>query len=191
MSTEPGPTIDQIAEAYGQVTLSFAEYKMLLAQYDKGFQAGIEFERERHHQVFHLGEVNLDLMCPACEGTGAYASRGNAYICRRCGGTGAARPAQSDGVRAMPRKQPPVLMYGHLTGSVFIVTRYKEDDDGPYEALEKYDVTDQFQELLAEIRGRMSIPDELPGPNSSTPTWRSPPPSVSGRDAVVAARRRR
>lgn len=53
---------------------------------------------------------------------------------------------------AMPRKQPPVLMYGHLTGSVFIVTRYKENDDGPYEALEKYDVTDQFQELLAEIR---------------------------------------
>jgi hypothetical protein len=52
----------------------------------------------------------------------------------------------------MPRKQPPILMRGRLTGSVFIVTRYKEDAAGPYEALEKYDVTDQFDALLEEIR---------------------------------------
>lgn len=53
----------------------------------------------------------------------------------------------------MPRKQPPVLMYGRLTGSVFIVTRYREDAAGPYEALEKYDVTEQFHALAEEICG--------------------------------------
>lgn len=52
----------------------------------------------------------------------------------------------------MSRKQPPILMRGRLTGSVFIVTRYKEDAAGPYEALEKYDVTDQFDALLEEIK---------------------------------------
>lgn len=52
----------------------------------------------------------------------------------------------------MPRKQPPVLMRSGLTGSVWIVTRYREDAAGPYEALEKYDVTDQFDAILEEVR---------------------------------------
>lgn len=47
-------------------------------------------------------------------------------------------------------KQPPMLVEGGLSNRVYVVTRYKTHDDGLIEALEKYDVTDEFDALAAE-----------------------------------------
>ena len=47
-------------------------------------------------------------------------------------------------------KQTPMLMESVLTNRVFIVTRYKELPNGCFEALEKYDVTEEFNALARE-----------------------------------------
>lgn len=49
-------------------------------------------------------------------------------------------------------KQKPLLMRGGLSGAVFVVTRYKRHDDGLVEALEKFDVTDQFEALCEQAK---------------------------------------
>jgi hypothetical protein len=49
------------------------------------------------------------------------------------------------------RKQPPILNVGPLSGKVYIVTRYRvlDGEKGQYEAQEKYDVTEQFEQIAA------------------------------------------
>jgi hypothetical protein len=47
----------------------------------------------------------------------------------------------------MGRRNPPMLMFGGLTKTVYVVTRYRHLGDGRYEAQEKFDVTDQFVNL--------------------------------------------
>jgi hypothetical protein len=51
-----------------------------------------------------------------------------------------------------PAKQPPLLLRGGLSGRVYVVTRYKvlDPERGRIEAITKYDVTDQFNALVAE-----------------------------------------
>lgn len=44
-------------------------------------------------------------------------------------------------------KQQPRLMRGGLSGRVFVVTRYKDLGGGTIEALEKFDVTDDYNAL--------------------------------------------
>lgn len=44
----------------------------------------------------------------------------------------------------------PLLVRGPLSDRVFIVTRYKVHGGGRIEALTKYDVTDQFDALVAD-----------------------------------------
>ena len=44
-------------------------------------------------------------------------------------------------------KQIPMLMESVITDKVYIVTRYKDLHNGRFEALEKYDVTDDFYAL--------------------------------------------
>jgi hypothetical protein len=55
-------------------------------------------------------------------------------------------------------KQPPILNVGPLSGKVYIVTRYRvlDAEKGHYEALEKYDVTEEF-EAIAEARGSVQV----------------------------------
>lgn len=49
------------------------------------------------------------------------------------------------------RKKPPLLRQGGLSGRVFVITRYTDPDEkGNVEALEKFDVTDQFEALADE-----------------------------------------
>lgn len=52
----------------------------------------------------------------------------------------------------MPRKNPPMLSLGPLTNKVYIVTRYRviDAEKGHYEAQEKFDVTEQFEALVAQ-----------------------------------------
>ncbi|HWD42496.1 MAG TPA: hypothetical protein VHM23_02025 [Actinomycetota bacterium] len=47
--------------------------------------------------------------------------------------------------------QQPLLLRGGLTGRVYVVTRYKvlDAERGRIEAITKYDVTDQFNALVA------------------------------------------
>lgn len=51
----------------------------------------------------------------------------------------------------MPRKNPPILNVGPVSGRVYIVTRYRviDAERSQFEALEKFDVTDQFEALAA------------------------------------------
>lgn len=53
-------------------------------------------------------------------------------------------------------KQQPRLMRGGLSNRVFVVTRYKDLGDGMIEALEKYDVTDDF-DVLASRKAKWRI----------------------------------
>lgn len=48
-------------------------------------------------------------------------------------------------------KQTPRLMRGGLSGTIWCVTRYKDLGDNRFEALEKYDVTDNFHALTMEL----------------------------------------
>lgn len=48
------------------------------------------------------------------------------------------------------RQQTPRLMRGGLSGRVYVVTRYRDLGDGNYEALEKYDVTEEFEAMIVE-----------------------------------------
>lgn len=54
-------------------------------------------------------------------------------------------------------KQAPLLVRSGLTRTVYVLTRYKRHRDGTVEALEKHDVTDEFNKLVADI-------DRPPGP---------------------------
>lgn len=45
--------------------------------------------------------------------------------------------------------QPPLLLKSDLTGAVYVVTKYKRLDSGVVEAIEKHDVTAQFNDLAA------------------------------------------
>jgi hypothetical protein len=45
----------------------------------------------------------------------------------------------------------PLLMRSELTGTVYVVTSYKDLGEGRIEALKKYDVTDQFNALVAVL----------------------------------------
>jgi hypothetical protein len=55
------------------------------------------------------------------------------------------------------KKQTPILNVGPLSGKVYIVTRYRvlDAEKGHYEALEKFDVTEQF-DAIAATRGVQS-----------------------------------
>lgn len=52
-------------------------------------------------------------------------------------------------------KSPPesglMLVRGALTGSVYVVTKWRRNPDGTIEALTKHDVTEQYEALHAEI----------------------------------------
>jgi len=50
----------------------------------------------------------------------------------------------------MPSKQQPRLMRGGLSGRIYVVTRYRDLGDGLIEALEKYDVTEDFEAVTTE-----------------------------------------
>ena len=43
------------------------------------------------------------------------------------------------------KKQIPRLMQSPMTNSVYIVTKYEDMGDGNYRAIEKYDVTKEFE----------------------------------------------
>lgn len=45
-------------------------------------------------------------------------------------------------------KQVPMIYQGGFTGAWWCATRWKERPDGTFEALEKYDVTGQIEEIL-------------------------------------------
>lgn len=55
-------------------------------------------------------------------------------------------------------KQNPMLMRAVMSGRIYIVTRYKDGPaEGVFEAIEKCDITDQFNEL----RERMNDEDRI------------------------------
>jgi len=56
---------------------------------------------------------------------------------------------------------PPLLMEGSLTGAVYVVTHGKILDGGIVESSIKYDVTDQFDALVAKRHPKPSATDKL------------------------------
>lgn len=48
-------------------------------------------------------------------------------------------------------RQRPRLLEGGLSGAIYVVTRYKDLGEGRWEASEKFDVTDDFRALAAEV----------------------------------------
>jgi hypothetical protein len=48
-------------------------------------------------------------------------------------------------------KQVPMIYRGGLSGLWWCATRYRENPDGSFEALEKHDVTGQIEEILTEV----------------------------------------
>lgn len=48
----------------------------------------------------------------------------------------------------MAEKQVPMLYQGGFTGTWWCATRWRERPDGGFEALEKYDVSGQIDEIL-------------------------------------------
>jgi len=50
-------------------------------------------------------------------------------------------------------KQQPMLMESPLTKRVFVVTSYEDNGDGTFTARQKYDVTEQFDALVAKRGG--------------------------------------
>lgn len=48
-------------------------------------------------------------------------------------------------------KQVPMIYRGGLSGLWWCATRYRENPDGTFEALEKHDVTGQIEEILTEV----------------------------------------
>lgn len=51
----------------------------------------------------------------------------------------------------MNKKQPPRLMCGGLSGRIYVVTKYKELPDGGLEAIDKFDVTEDFDRLCTPL----------------------------------------
>jgi hypothetical protein len=56
----------------------------------------------------------------------------------------------------VPRKYPPKLVLGPLTGRIYIATRYTVRPNGVIETQEKYDVTDAFLNLYADATARFN-----------------------------------
>ena len=50
-------------------------------------------------------------------------------------------------------KQQPMLMESPITKRVYVVTKYKHNGDGMFLALQKFDVTDQFDALAKKRKG--------------------------------------
>lgn len=50
-------------------------------------------------------------------------------------------------------KQEPMLMESPLTNRVFVVTSYKDNGNGVFTAMRKYDVTEQFDALVLARQG--------------------------------------
>lgn len=48
------------------------------------------------------------------------------------------------------KKQLPHLMRGGLSNRVYVVTRYRDLGNGSIEALEKFDVTEEFEAMIIE-----------------------------------------
>lgn len=48
-------------------------------------------------------------------------------------------------------KQPPRLMQGGLSGRIYVVTKYRELGNDSVEALEKFDITDDFYNLCIQL----------------------------------------
>jgi hypothetical protein len=61
-----------------------------------------------------------------------------------------------------PRKHPPKLVLGPLTGRIYIATRYTVRDNGVIEAREKYDVTDDFMNVYADAVARFDYTPRSP-----------------------------
>lgn len=53
----------------------------------------------------------------------------------------------------------PRLLRSGLTGSVYVVTRYRQDDSGNIVAQTKYDVTEDFTRLLDDAMASRSDAD--------------------------------
>lgn len=58
-----------------------------------------------------------------------------------------------------PRKHPPRLVLGPLTGRIYIATRYTEREGGIIESSEKYDVTNEFLSLYEEATSKFTYTD--------------------------------
>ena len=52
------------------------------------------------------------------------------------------------GARMTARAQQPRLMRGGLSGRIYVVTRYRDLGGGAVEALEKYDVTEDYNAIV-------------------------------------------
>jgi len=57
-------------------------------------------------------------------------------------------------------KQQPRLMRGGLTGRIYVATRYRELANGAVEALEKFDVTEDFERLGVDYLFPAAMPQE-------------------------------
>ena len=55
-----------------------------------------------------------------------------------------------------PRKHPPRLVLGPLTGRIYIATRYTEREGGIVEAHEKFDVTNDFLSMYEEATSKFT-----------------------------------
>ena len=55
----------------------------------------------------------------------------------------------------------PILARSEITGAVYIVTKYKILDDGVVDAIEKCDVTDQFDAMTESLRAENAKLREL------------------------------
>lgn len=68
-----------------------------------------------------------------------------------------------------PRKFPPKLVLGPLTGRIYIATRYTVRENGVIESHEKYDVTNDFLNLYADATAKfdytplVAVPDTEKG----------------------------
>ena len=63
----------------------------------------------------------------------------------------------------MASKQKPRLMLGPLTGRIYCATRYKDLGGGKWEALEKFDVTNNFFTLYEEATARFNYTPKSAG----------------------------
>ena len=69
----------------------------------------------------------------------------------------------------MPRKYPPKLLLGPLTGRIYIATRYTERQNNVIEAHEKYDVTDDFLNLYADATAKFDYTPAAPATTLNEP----------------------
>lgn len=55
------------------------------------------------------------------------------------------------------RKQPPMVMRSDLTGTWWVVLRYKDLGEGRFEALDKHMLADDTARQLEEMRSRLPV----------------------------------